>query len=151
MTEEPVEQSWTLAGHMDLRFNAGFDDENTPCPRITWTGFITFGDDVYAITYEPTGTPETHGDTFRFEEIWRIHNLDDVQTVDGVATECGGDGLMWGTDKGEADPTIAQAAGAVLFVDPNGPFDETLTDRRSHWSGDFSDNQAKFAGSFRIG
>lgn len=150
MTEEPAEQFRTLVGHMDLRFNAGFEDADTPCPQITWTGVINFGDDAYAITYELTGPPEIDGDAFQFEEVWRILDLSNVEVTGGVATACGGVGLIWGTDKGEGDPTGCRAAGRVLFVDPDGPFDEVLTGRSVHWSGSFSDSQTKFTGPFQI-
>ena len=150
MTEEQLKHPVALVGHMDLRFNAGFQDTDTPCPHITWMGVITFGDDVYAITYEPTAPPKVDGDSFEFEEIWRILDLSDVVVVGGVATACGGVGLMWGTDKGEGNPTGGRAAGRVLFVDPNGPFDKTLTDRNVHWSGVFSEDKTEVAGPFRI-
>jgi len=150
MTEDQFENLAAVAGRMDLNFNSGFQDTETPCPEITWTGVITFGDDVYAIAYEPTAPPEIDGDAFQFEEIWRIYDLAAVETADGVAIACEGDGLMWGTDKGECDPTGCRAAGRVLFVDPDGPFDETLMGRSVHWNGVFSEGQSKFAGSIRI-
>lgn len=150
MTNEPVEQFRTLVGHMDLRFNSGFQNTDTSCPHITWTGVVRFGDDVYAITYEPTGPPEIDGTVFRFEEIWRIHDLSGVETAEGVAITCGGDGLMWGTDKGEVDPNEGYADGTVQFVDPGGPFGDVFIGRDTHWSGAYSEDQTKFAGPFRI-
>lgn len=150
MTEDQFENLVALTGHMDLRFNAGFEDTETPCPHVTWTGTITFGDDVYAITYEPTAPPEVDGDWFQVEEIWRVHDLAAVETADGVATVCEGDGLMWGVDKGKVDSTKGHADGTVQFVDPEGPFDQEMVGREVHWSGVFSDSQTGFAGPIRI-
>ncbi|MEA3511157.1 MAG: hypothetical protein U9R51_06955 [Actinomycetota bacterium] len=57
---------------------------------------------------------------------------------------------MWGTDKADADSKGGHADGEVLFVDPDGPFDEELVGRSTHWSGDFGESQTKFSGPFRI-
>jgi len=150
MTEDQSENLVALTGHMDLRFNAGFEDTNTPCPHITWTGTIAFGDVVYAITYEPTAPLEIDGELFRFEEIWRIHDPADIEVEDGVATVCRGAGLVWGTDKGVGDPTAAHSDGTVSSVDADGPFDKELVGRTVRWAGDFSDNQLGFSGTFTI-
>lgn len=150
MTGQQPKHPVALAGHMDLRFNSGFQNTDTSCPHITWTGVITFGDDVYAITYQPTGPPEIDGTVFRFEEIWRIHDLSGVETADSVAIACGGDGLMWGIDRGEVDSNEGHADGTVQFVDPDGPFDDVFIGRDTHWSGVFSEDRTGFAGPFRI-
>ncbi len=150
MTEDQFENLVALTGHMDLAFNPGFEDTNTPCPHITWTGTITFGDVVYAITYEPTAPLENDGESLRFEEIWRIHDPADIEVEDGVATVCRGAGLVWGTDKGVGDPTAAHADGTVSFVDADGPFDEELVGRSTHWSGEYKQGQNGFSGPFHI-
>jgi hypothetical protein len=59
---------------------------------------------------------------------------------------------MWGDEKGvESFPNLhAVANGRVDWVDPDGPFDEALVGRNTHWSGVVADNLVYFTGTFRI-
>jgi hypothetical protein len=151
MTEGHLERFETLSGHMELRFNLGFEDPDTPYSQITWTGVITLRDGVFAITYEPTTPPTIDGDTFQVDEIWRIHDPADIEITDGVVKRCAGEGLIWGVDTATCGPgSNCRADGEIRIVTSEGPFDHMLTGHRVYWSGDLTEDRLGFSGTFSI-
>lgn len=145
----PVDAKKPVRGDMDLDFNVGFFGPPALCSEVTWAGSITIDGVDYGMTFIPTDDHFT-GPVHHFEEIWQIHAAT-FEFDGGVFTECNLPVVMAGLDVGIAAPNLNGVAhGTVEFVDPEGPFEDSLMGRRVHWSGVVSESGVQFAGPFRI-
>jgi hypothetical protein len=156
MVAAPVMAERPLRGPLDTHFNLGFGNEMTPCPDITWAGTVQFGDEVYGLAWSPTsGLKEAGGSLHLAEERWMIYEEPFAFEGEDVFTECADEEnavVMSGYDKGVESLANLHAVGngRVDWVHPDGPFDEALEGRNTHFSGVVSDDLLHFPGTFRI-
>ncbi len=149
----PASATSAVRGWMELQLNyQGLGNADTPCPHVAWVGTVDLGGVTYGISFEPAGPLIPAGDGVLFADTWRIHEVDDLEIVDGVVTICEGPGLMWGVDRGSALLGVhARADGYVVWVDPNGPFDASFVGHHSKWSGNYTASGVGFVGPMKIG
>lgn len=148
----PVSAEQPLRGTLDTHFNLGFGDETTPCPHITWAGNIEFAGVEYGMAWTPLAPPKAVGQSFHVVERWMIYASPFTFAGEAVFTACDETVAMWGDEKAvESFPNLhAVGNGRVDWVNPGGPFDESLLGRNTHWSGVVSDDLLHFPGTFRI-
>jgi hypothetical protein len=107
----PVSADPPMRGTMDLTLNLGPPDGSPPanCPEIAWLGTITFGDDVYDMTFVPVGTgkpfdEDPNTSIHFFEEIWTIYELG---TFDYQFTEIDGVHILTACNDTDAVPVLS--------------------------------------------
>ena len=135
VTAVPVSARQTARGIMDLDFNEGFG-LGAACSEFTWAGTIDFRGDVYGMAFIPSAPPIARRNVFHFRDFWMIYESPFTFDENGVITECAGDPVFWGNDKGVQDNNTlkARAVGRVKGVD-SAFFPEKLVGRNVAWRG----------------
>jgi hypothetical protein len=101
----PADAKKPLGGEMDLYFNLGSENEDAPCPGISWAGTVVLEGTTYGIAFMPFGG-KIVGQARHFAEVWEIYYTP-LAFEGGVLTECmqaETDIVLSGTDAGVTSP-----------------------------------------------
>ncbi len=96
----PATAKQPLRGDMELYFNLGFGNQDTPCSDITWAGSVQLDGVAYGIAFFPI-VSEDRGNSYHFEETWEVYAEPFDFTGGAVLTDCTpGAVVLRGPDKG---------------------------------------------------